>query len=209
MMSDVTGILLAGGKSRRMGIDKKSLSVGTHTLFERSLDTLRSVFPVVHVVIAQDSPPLQVSGDVLRDLLPGCGSLGGILTGLVHSSTPHIFVAACDMPFLNPLVIQFLVDRRAGMDAVVVRTETGFQTTHAVYGKGCIPIIQGMLERGELRIQELVAHPLLQVGFVDRRELEEVDPFGLSFMNVNTPSDLKMAQAWLVSRAVTNPDVER
>ena len=209
MIDDVTGILLAGGKSRRMGVDKKSLPVGIHTLFERGLNTLRSIFSVVHIVIAQDSPPLQAPGEVFRDILPGCGSLGGIFTGLIRSTTPYVFVAACDMPFLNPSVIRFLVERKAEVDAVMVRTESGLQTTHAVYGKGCLPMIEGMLERGQLRIQHLITHPLIKVRLIDRTEIDAIDPLALSFVNVNTPHDLKKAQALLTSRAMSDPEAER
>ena len=81
MMTDVTGILLAGGKSRRMGVDKRFILVGERTLFDRSLDALRSLFHPVLIVIAQDSPPLDVEVPVLRDLVQHCGSLGGLYTG--------------------------------------------------------------------------------------------------------------------------------
>ena len=77
MITDVTGVLLAGGKSRRMGEDKRFLSIGEETLYEHSLAVLRSVFQTVVVVIAQDSPPLSSDVPVWRDLIPGCGSLGG------------------------------------------------------------------------------------------------------------------------------------
>ena len=95
----VTGVLLAGGKSRRMGEDKRYLVVGEQTLLERGLDLLRSIFQEVLVVIAQDSPPLDVDARVVRDLVPDCGSLGGLYTGLTQATTLYIFVVACDMPF--------------------------------------------------------------------------------------------------------------
>ncbi len=82
MEIEVTGVLLAGGKSRRMGEDKRYLVVGDQTLLERGLVVLRSIFQEVLVVIAQDSPPLDVDTRVVRDLVPDCGSLGGLYTGL-------------------------------------------------------------------------------------------------------------------------------
>src|SRR5262245_24376653 len=89
MISGVTGVLLAGGKSRRMGEDKRFLSVGEGTLFDRSLAVLRSLFETVFVVIAQDSPALRSDVPVLRDLIPDCGSLGGLYTGLKQAVTPY------------------------------------------------------------------------------------------------------------------------
>ncbi len=74
---------------------------------------LRSIFQEVLVVIAQDSPPLDVDARVVRDLVPDCGSLGGLYTGLTQATTPYIFVVACDMPFLDQAVIAQFTSRRA------------------------------------------------------------------------------------------------
>ena len=113
MEIEVTGVLLAGGKSRRMGEDKRYLVVGEETLLERGLGVLRSVFQEVLIVIAQNSPPLGVDAKVARDLVPECGSLGGLYTGLMQAATPWIFVVACDMPFLDQAVIAQFTSRRA------------------------------------------------------------------------------------------------
>ena len=88
METEVTGILLAGGKSRRMGEDKRHLVVGEQTLLERGLAVLHSIFQEVLVVIAQDSPPLGVDARVVRDLVPDCDSLGGLYSGLMQATTP-------------------------------------------------------------------------------------------------------------------------
>ena len=101
LISDVTGVLLAGGKSRRMGQDKRFLSVGPGTLYGRSLAVLRAVFEQVVVVVAQDSPSIEAEVPVLRDLIPDCGSLGGLYTGLKQAGTEWVFAVACDMPFLD------------------------------------------------------------------------------------------------------------
>ena len=106
LITDVTGILLAGGKSRRMGRDKRFLPVGEETLFARSLAALRSIFQRVLVVVAQDSPPIDTDAIVLRDLVPDCGSLGGLYTGLKEAGTDWVFAVACDMPFLDPATVR-------------------------------------------------------------------------------------------------------
>ncbi len=82
MISDVTGVLLAGGKSRRMGVDKRFLTVGDRPLLERSRNVLSQIFERVCIVIAQDSPLLEAQIPVVRDLIPSSGSLGGMYTGL-------------------------------------------------------------------------------------------------------------------------------
>lgn len=190
MLSGVTGVLLAGGQSRRMGEDKRFLQVGNATLLDRSLNILKVTFQDVCIVIAQDSPALQASVPVFRDLRPDCGSLGGLYTGLKLAATPYVFVTACDMPFLNSFVIQHVVGLKDGVDIVVVRSKTGLHTTHAVYGQRCLPVIEHMLSARQLSIREMVNHSEIRTRFVDAMELQHLDPSGESFINVNTPDDL-------------------
>jgi molybdopterin-guanine dinucleotide biosynthesis protein A len=194
MIGDVTGILLAGGKSRRMGEDKRFLLVGEQTLFERTLAVLQSIFQTVCVVIAQDSPPLEAKVPVFRDLVAGCGSLGGLYTGLKQAHTEYVFVVACDMPFLNPILVRYLVSLRDKTDIVMVRLEQGLQPTHALYSRRCLPVIEGMLQARQLKIQDLATHQALHTRLVAESELRKIDHEGLSFINVNTPADLDAAR---------------
>lgn len=191
MFTDVTGILLAGGKSRRMGEDKRFLHVGECTLFERSLAVLRDLFQNVLVVIAQDSLPLQADVPVIRDLVPDCGSLGGLYTGLRQASTEHIFVVACDMPFLNPHAVRYVTALKDNADIVMAQRENGLQPTHALYSRRCLPVIEEMIHTHHMKIQDIVAHPSLRVRLITEVEMARIDPEGRSFMNVNTPSDLE------------------
>ena len=197
MEIDVTGVLLAGGKSRRMGEDKRYLVVGEQTLLERGLAVLRSIFHEVLVVIAQDSPPLDVDARVVRDLVPDCGSLGGLYTGLMQATTPYIFVVACDMPFLDPAVIAQFTSRRATADIVMGKLAARLHPMHALYGNRCLPVVEQMILARELKIQELVSHGSLQVQYVTEEDLRTLDPSGRSFHNVNTPADLEVARSLL------------
>jgi molybdopterin-guanine dinucleotide biosynthesis protein A len=197
MEIDVTGILLAGGKSRRMGEDKRYLVVGEQTLLERGLAVLRSIFQEVLVVIAQDSPPLDVEARVVRDLVPECGSLGGLYTALVQATTPFIFVVACDMPFLDPAVITQFTSRRAAADIVMAKLAARLHPMHALYGKRCLPVVEEMIRTRQLKIQEIVLRSSLLVRYVTEADLVAIDPTGRSFQNVNTPADLEVARSLL------------
>ena len=197
MESEVTGVLLAGGKSRRMGEDKRYLVVGEETLIERGLSVLRSIFQEVLVVIAQDSPPLGVDAKVVRDLVPECGSLGGLYTGLMQAATPWIFVVACDMPFLDQAVIAQFTSRRAAADIVMAKLGTRLHPMHALYGKQCLPVLEQMIQARQLKIQELVSYSSLRVQYVTEVDLLTIDPAGHSFQNVNTPQDLEAARSLL------------
>jgi len=197
MQIEVTGVLLAGGKSRRMGEDKRYLVVGEQTLLERGLGVLRSIFQEVLVVIAQDSLPLGVDARVVRDLVPDCGSLGGLYTGLTQATTPYIFVVACDMPFLDPAVITQFTSRRASADIVIAKLAARLHPMHALYGKGCLPVLEQMIRARQLKIQEMVSHGSLRVQYVTEADLLTIDPFWHSFQNVNTPADLEAARSLL------------
>lgn len=195
MITDVTGVLLAGGKSRRMGEDKRFILVGQQTLFERSCAVLCELFEQVCVVIAQDSPEFQAEVPVVRDLIPDFGSLGGLYTGLRLAKTQHIFLAACDMPFLNPDVIRHMVGLKDQVDIVISRWATRLQPTHAVYGRDCLPVIEEMINLHNRKIHSMIGHPALRVRLIAEREIKQIDRDGRSMFNINTPSDLEQARS--------------
>ena len=195
MITDVTGVLLAGGKSRRMGEDKRFILVGQQTLFDRSCAVLRELFSQVCVVIAQDSPSLQADVSVVRDLIPDCGSLGGLYTGLRLAKTQHIFLAACDMPFLNPDVIRHMVRLKDPADIVISQWATRLQPTHAVYSRNCLPVIEEMMTLHNRKIHSMIGHPALRVCLVSETEIRQIDQDGRSMFNINTPTDLEQARS--------------
>lgn len=194
LIPDVTGVLLAGGKSSRMGQDKRFLRIGDRTLLDRGLRTVHRLFQYVCVVIAQDSPPLSLTVPVLRDIVPSCGSLGGLYTGLHEASTPHIFVAACDMPFLNVNLIKYMIGFKEEADIIVASWNNRIQPTHAIYSKRCVPVLEDMLRRRQVKIQNAFHHPSLTVRVITESEVRPIDPEGRSFLNVNNPADLEAAR---------------
>ena len=197
METEVTGILLAGGKSRRMGEDKRHLVVGEQTLLERGLAVLHSIFQEVLVVIAQDSPPLGVNARVVRDLVPDCGSLGGLYSGLMQATTPWVFVVACDMPFLNQAAIAQFTSRKATADIVMAKLDARLHPMHALYGKQCLPVLEQMIRARQFKIQEMVSQSSLRVCYVTEADLLTIDPSRRSFYNVNTLADLEAARSLL------------
>ena len=194
MISDVTGIVLAGGKSRRMGQDKRFVRVGDATLLGSVLEALTTVFESVCMVIGQDSPEISTQVPVFRDLVSDCGSLGGIYTGLKSCDTPYAFVAACDMPFLSPTVIRFLVGLKEEGDLIIPRTEFGVHPTHALYSRRCLPSIEQMVQTRRLKIQDLLTGSHIRVRVVEVSEIQDADPEGHTFFNVNTPGELEAAK---------------
>lgn len=201
---NVTGVILAGGKSRRMGEDKRFLQVGEATLLDRTVSVMAKLFPEVLIIIAQDSPLLTVAGcTVYRDLIADCGSLGGLYTGLAQATNERVFVVACDMPFLNPDMIQWFLVRDSSADIVMAQLPDGLQPLHAVYGKRAVPVFERMASSHELKIRNIASDPSLRVTVVSPAEWGERDPLARSFQNVNTPADLEAARAALRNQAQT------
>jgi molybdopterin-guanine dinucleotide biosynthesis protein A len=188
---DVTGVILAGGQSRRMGRDKATLTVGGTTLFARLLAVMRGIFPAL--LIAGDRPDL-ARPDVpcLPDLYPG-SALGGLYTGLRAAKTPYIFAVACDMPFADPRLIRAILERRAGRDLVVPETPAGLEPLFALYGKSCLEPMRGLLEAGNYRIYDFF--PRVRVCPVGPTEL----PAGWerALLNLNTPEEFLRLQEHL------------
>lgn len=184
-----------------MGEDKRFLLVGQQTLFERSCAVLRQQFEHICVVIAQDSPMLQTEIAVVRDLIPDCGSLGGLYTGLRQAKTPHVFLAACDMPFIDPGLVRYMVALRDEADVVWAQWRGQLQPTHAVYSRSCLPVLEEMVNRRALRIQDIGAHSALRVRLVTEDEVRRIDSEGRSFLNVNTSADLDAARTFYADSA--------
>ncbi len=126
------------------------------------------------------------------DLYPETGPLGGIYTALHAAAHPHVLVVACDMPWLNRPLLEHMVGLRETADVIVPRWDKFPEPLHAVYSKACLEPIQEKLEAGMLKITAFYGR--VSVRFVDRPAIEQFDPAGRSFVNVNTPDDLAARQ---------------
>jgi molybdopterin-guanine dinucleotide biosynthesis protein A len=203
--SRITGVLLAGGKSRRMGQDKRFLELEGQTLLERAISRLEQIFADILVVVAEPDPQLALLRHaVVTDLIPGCATLGGLYTGLSLARHPRIFACACDMPFLDRAVIERMIRLSQGADVVMAKLATGLQPMHAIYSKACLPYLERMARANQLKVQELATETALTVRLVAENELVDLDPRFLSFLNINTQADLEFARKLLAERR-TNP----
>ena len=182
---DVTGVILAGGRSTRMGRDKATLQVAGGTLFGRTLAMLRSIFP--RVLIAGSRPDLALPEvPCVPDIYPG-SALGGLHGGLNAVETPWMFVTPCDLAYPDPNLVRFILAHRGSCDVVVPRTPGGFEPVFALYHKNCFPIMEAMLARGEFRIYDF--YNQVRVRYLAAEEL----PAGWerALINLNTPEDLR------------------
>jgi molybdopterin-guanine dinucleotide biosynthesis protein A len=193
--SGVTGVILAGGMSRRLGRNKALELVGGQRLIERVIERVGSVVDRVLVVVNDDqrARELKLPGHVETavDEYPDTGSLGGIYTGLAAGSTPWILVVGCDMPFLNKNLMRHLLNNRHDADVVVPMLDGRPEPTHAAYSKVCLPHIQRKIQSNRLKISGFFDD--VTVNSIPQDEVERLDPERLSFFNVNTQDDLDKA----------------
>jgi len=193
---DISCIVLAGGKSLRLGRDKVLETVGNRNLLQRVVNNISSFDSNIIIVTAiKQSVPQFISYPRLRivtDIYPGKGPLGGIYTGLAASDSLYNLVVACDMPFLNQALLRYMIQLSANFDLVVPRLGNTVEPLHAIYSKDCLTPIEYLLKQGELEIIQLLT--LVKVRYVEADEINRFDPDHLSFFNINTEADLEMAR---------------
>ncbi len=188
----VLGVVLAGGASRRMGRDKATLGLGGRPLLAWGVEALRAAFGAVVVVGPPERAALVPGVLVIPDAFPGQGPLGGMVTALRHASGGRIFVAACDMPFLQPAVARYLAEVAPEAEACVPRSERGIEPLCGCYAGTCLPVAEALLARGERAMAHLLARVAARI--VEPAEWRVHDAEGRSLVNVNTPAEWAAAQ---------------
>ncbi|HEV2457819.1 MAG TPA: molybdenum cofactor guanylyltransferase [Ktedonobacterales bacterium] len=190
-----TGVVLAGGRSRRMGADKAALLIEGEPLLRRVVGRLRPALPAVLVVSPPELAPLVPGVRVVPDTRPGMGPLAGLEAALAAIETPRAFVVACDMPFVAPALIRAMADYAAAnapdADAVVLRAGEDVEPLHSVYSKACLPVVTELLDAGTRSLHDLLAR--LRVAEFPTAEATRLDPSGRSAFNANTPAEWERA----------------
>lgn len=186
LQRDITGVILVGGKSRRMGKDKAFLEVAGKPLFEIVKELFQANFERLLLVGDRAERFARYGLPVEPDIYPG-SSLGGLYTGLYHAETEHVFVSSCDLPFPNAEVLRYLCSLKEGFDAVVPTTSYGYEPLFALYAKSCLPPIKAQLESGEFCA--FAYYPQVRIRYVTSRELAPFDRDGRAFLNLNTPQE--------------------
>ena len=187
---DCTGVIVAGGQSRRMGgLPKGLVRRDGETLARRSLALFRDLFGELLVVASDPAPWAGLSVRVVPDAIAGKGAPGGLHAALAAARTGWIFAAACDMPFLSAAAIGFLAARRGAAPAVLVEWDRGLEGLHAFWSRAALPTVERMLREGDPSIRAIAAAVGARV--VTAEEWRRVDPVGRSFENVNSPEDLR------------------
>ena len=194
-ISQVSSVILAGGRSSRLGQDKAFLEVNGQPLIERIISKLAGLSDEV-IVVANDVDKYEhLEALVIGDVYPGKAALGGMFSGLRASTGSHSLVVACDMPFLNMSLLRYMVGLAEQCDVVIPRIGEHVEALHAIYSQSCLPLFERQLLAGDLKITAFFPH--VRVRYVDQDEVDIFDPDHLSFFNINSQADLdKAREAW-------------
>lgn len=193
-----SAVVLAGGEGRRMGAEKASVMLCGRPLIEHVIERIFDAVDEVIVVVRDDSQARRLEGAVSGcrvaiDRAQGVGPLAGIQAGMDAARGRYAFAAGCDMPFINPDVIERLFSIADGHDGAVPLLDGLLERLHAVYlARRLEEACRIAIARGERRISAPLSG--LDIKFVDAGTFRAVDPGLLSFFNVNTLDDLRRAE---------------
>jgi len=193
----LTGIVLAGGQSRRMGRNKALMALEGQTLIGRVLDKVSSLCD--ELIISANDADLYAGlpARVVPDIVPRRGALSGIHAGLSAMRNEMALVVACDMPFLNLRLLRYMIVIAPGYDVIVPRVGGSYEPLHAMYSVNCIAPIAQLMDQGPRRVIDFYKHVQVREVAQDKIALFEAE---LSFVNVNTPQEWVDAQRLIAQR---------
>lgn len=188
MYSDITGVILAGGKSLRMGTNKSFLKIGNQTIIERIVDLMRSIFPEVIIITNSPDEYKFLNIPLYEDIYKWKGPLAGIHSALTHTKTEKIFVLSCDVPLMTKEMIQYIVDYKSDKPVIFCEAAGYHQPLVGIYSKKIIKEIEYFISNNDLNDKSF--HK-----FLSSIETEIIHPQSLSFYkdeifyNVNNMND--------------------
>lgn len=191
-MYEATGVILAGGKSRRMGSDKTFLEVGQAGMIQLVAAELQKVFNEILIAGGREETGRRLGLKVIADLIPGGGPLSGIHAALKTSAHDKCLVVPCDMPFLKAELAAYMVSQAQGYEVAVPTDGVYYQPLFAVYDKSCIQVIEQALQAGRYKVVDF--YPQVRVNYVNETLLRKLADTERAFFNVNTPTELHQAR---------------
>jgi len=187
-MTKLTVAIQAGGKSSRMGVDKSFVLYNGRPMIEIVRETVAGLGDELIVITNHPEAYAHLGLPMFADMYPDHGPLGGIYTAVSQAQHAHTLVVACDMPWLNRNLLEYMISLRETADVIVPRWEKFPEPLHAIYSKNCLGPIEEKLKAEQLKITSFYGR--VSVRFVERAEIERFDPHGRSFVNINTPDEL-------------------
>lgn len=191
--ADITGVVLAGGQSSRMGFNKAEAEMHGESMLIRMIDKLKEITPRIVVSSGTASYP-NIHCPQIPDTYPQCGPLGGIYSVLKASETPLALVISCDIPLVSIALLEYIVSKAKESNALItlpIDHDGQLQMMCAVYHKDVLQILQQQIDSSQFKMKKIL--DLVSVEYVEiSREHPLYDEHG--FMNVNNPANLEEAR---------------
>ena len=188
----VSGIILAGGSSIRFGQNKAFMDIDGIRLIDRTVETMKNIFEQVILVTNEKEHYEYIGIPIIKDLIKGLGPIGGIYTGLMSISNQAGFFVACDMPFINKQLIQYMVDIKGNHAAVVPMVANNIEPLHAIYSKSCLETIKKLINSNTYQVR--LSYEKLPVRYIKEDEIKQFCAPSKTFLNINTPDEFKKIQ---------------
>lgn len=184
-LMQITAIILAGGKSKRMGTDKTFLELDGVPLLQRMISLLQPLCETL--IISSNNPRHEKYGyNVIADEIKNCGPIGGIYSSINKSNTDLNFVISVDAAFIEKDFVEFLISKKGDYDAVVPYSEKGKEPLIALYNKSCLPFMKEKLETGDYKMHTFLS--TVNTKWIDAQSW--VEKYPKLFHNLNRPEDL-------------------
>jgi len=193
----LTAIILAGGKSTRVGLNrsKDQIKFAGRPLIDWVISKLTSLdnLKEENIIIVGPKEKYPHFKRVVQDIFPQKGPLGGIFSGLKASNSQYNLVVACDMPFLEVKLLQYMREEIDSNDIIIPRYNRGYiEPLCAIYSKKCLEVMEKNIQSGILSVRKIF--PYLKIKYIEEEEVKKYDPKFYSFFNVNFKHDFRKAE---------------
>ncbi|PKP57344.1 hypothetical protein CVT91_10840 [Candidatus Atribacteria bacterium HGW-Atribacteria-1] len=201
----LTAIVLAGGKSSRVGLNKSKdqMKLAGRPLIDWVISKLTSLDNLTeeNIIIVGLKEKYPNFKRVIEDVFPQRGPLGGVFSGLKASTSQYNLVVGCDMPFLKVELLQYMREKINSNDIIIPRYNKGYiEPLCAIYSKKCLEIIEKNIQSGILSVRKIFPH--LRIKFVEEEEIKKFDPKFYSFFNVNFKHDFRKAEELIKKKEI-------
>lgn len=183
-------LILAGGENKRISVPKGFLRINGKSIIESNIELLKGICD--RVVVSTNAPELYFSLDVLLigDVIEQRGPMTGIFSTLINPEVSSVFVTACDMPFINVILIKYMIDRWENRwDALIPIFERNPQPLFGVYSKGIVTKMEKNIRSGKKKLRNFLRE--INVLYIGEEEVRKIDREGRSFVNINTMEDFQ------------------
>lgn len=190
MYSDITGVILSGGRSSRMGVNKSFLKLGNQTIIERIVDLMKSIFSEVIIITNTPDEYKFLNLPLYEDIYKWKGPLAGIHSALVHSKTDKVFVVSCDVPLMSREMIEYIINHKSDKPVVFCEAAGYHQPLVGVYSKSILSAVEKFISNEELDDKSF--HKFLKNVDADIIHPQKLDFYKDEiFFNVNRPEDFE------------------